>query len=97
MIPPIYDLWPSHNKYMGYKINELDWKYKDLVTERMKLSTMTDIFQDMKLIQPKLKKGDKLYNYNLLGSFINGCVDKYGENKTKFYFDTMFEKFFDYE
>ena len=57
------------------------------------LDKNTTIFEDMENFKDKLVEG-RLDNTDKFAGFVNGCIEKYGEDKTKYYFNTLFYKFF---
>lgn len=94
-LPLIYELWPTKTKKLNMKL-DIEWGVQDLYDDKIDLSNDTDIFDDMKYIKGMLKEGS-YDNMEIVGKFINGCIKKYGEDKTKYYVDVVFNKFFNYE
>ena len=74
----------------------LRWGMQELVEVSIKLENDSTIFEDMIDVKKRLVEGNYL-NANIIGAFINGCVEKYGKEKSKYYVNTIFDKFFNYE
>ena len=94
-LPLIYELWPTKTKKLNMKLN-VEWGMQKIVEVSTKLDSTTDIFEDMKEAKKRLTEGNYL-NANIIAGFINGCLKKYGEEKSKYYVNTIFDKFFNYE
>ena len=43
-----------------------------------------------------LNEGQRFNNGNIIGMLINAMIKKYGEEKTKYYYNYLFERFFDW-
>ena len=39
---------------------------------------------------------DMYFNSEIVGSFINACIKKYGEKKTRYYFDYWFYRYLNF-
>ena len=94
-LPLIYELYPNRNVKLDMKLENLKWESKDFVTDTEELKTETDIFEDIDNFKPQLIEGD-YNNIDRVSAFMNGCIQKYGEEKTKYYFDILFEKAFSF-
>lgn len=95
-IKPLYKLWPKRTKKLDMKIDSFQWKNKDIEDVYMELKEDNDIIQDMEHCKSQFKEGS--YNNNeIYAKFIKGCINKYGEENTKYYFDTIFERYLSWE
>ena len=96
-LPIIYDFLPNKTKRMDRQLENLDWK-KHVAdeTEVIKLDSETTILEDMEKTKDKLIEGN-LKNIQTVAKFTRGCIQKYGEKKTKYYFDNLFYKYFSYD
>jgi len=93
-IPPIYTLWPAKTKKVSYLPEKLDWKNYLIVDGIIELDNNTDIVGDMERCKETFIKGNTVYNNDQLARFVKGCIKKYGEEKTKYYFDYLFKEYF---
>ena len=95
-LPLIYPLWENKTKKLDMKLESISWGNKDLVDYKKVLRSTTSITEDMAEVKNTLIEGDYC-NKDRIGCFINSCLDKYGSQKTQYYFDTLFYKFFSYD
>lgn len=94
-IPLIYDFWPQKKILREtYKKDILKWEHKN-GCKIMKLDKNNTIQEDLRYCSNKLIEGDRS-NYIVLGEFINGLISKYGEEKTQYYFNNLFDRAFNY-
>ena len=56
-----------------------------------------DIIKDLNEVRLMIVAKDAYYHKELIGAFINSCIEKYGEKDTKYYFDYWFDKYLNYE
>lgn len=97
-IKPIYPLWPEKNKKLNMMLEGRAWEFKDDYDVQINLKGETDIFEDMKEFSKILEEGHSSPNMENYYGFVNACIKKYGEEKTKYYFDNgVFYKFFSYK
>ena len=94
-IPPIYPLWPSRTKRVDKQIEDMQWEDKDIVDEAAVLDTTNDIIADLEVLKKQLT--DSPHNRQLFAAFILGCINKYGENTTRYYFDYIMKRYLCYE
>jgi len=94
LIPPLYPLWYGKSKRVEYLPKTLEWKNHLLVDGIMELNEGTDIVEDMEKCKETFIKGKTIYNNDQLARFVKGCLKKYGEEKTKYYFDYLFKEYF---
>ena len=92
LLPPIFDLWPQRTKRLNLDL-DMNWDSIKIYDEKIMLDKNTTIFEDMENFKDKLVEG-RLDNTDKFAGFVNGCIEKYGEDKTKYYFNTLFYKFF---
>jgi hypothetical protein len=78
------------------KLEGLNWEEIYITTEKIELNKDTSIQEDIREYKKVLISGD-YNNIPKIGKFINGCIQKYGEKKTKYYFKFLFNKGFNYE
>ena len=78
------------------KLDELSWELVDMVDGEVQLDSNTSIMEDMESFKSKLVEGD-YGNINKLVEFTKGCIKKYGEDKTKYYFKFLFKRYFGYK
>jgi len=95
-IKPVFDLWPQKTKKLNMKLENLTWDFVSGYDEKMPLENNTIIFEDMENCKKILVEGANT-NIDKIAAFTNGCINKYGEKKTKFYFDILFYKFFSFK
>ena len=94
LIPPLYPLWENRNKKVDMKLNNFTFNnYKLLVVDEVKVSEDTTIFEDMRTFYETLVPG-QLNNRDKMAGFIQALIQKYGEEKTRYFYDTLFEKYF---
>src|SRR3972149_3031022 len=92
-LPPLYKLWPNRTKKLDMKLDNIDWNIIEFVDEEMELKSDTTIQEDLKECKTLLKEG--LYdNKFIVGKFLKGCIKKYGEAKTMYYFKYLIERYF---
>lgn len=94
-IKPVFKLWPKRNKFLD-NWNELIWGNIDLVSGQIELDG-SDEFEDMEEIKKKLVGGEHLSNKTIIYEFTKGMISKYGVERTKYLFDNVFERFFNYQ
>lgn len=95
LIPPLYPVWPRRTKFINYGINDVTWEQIELQDGILKLSVDTDILQDLEQLKKKLII--EVINADLFRQFVKGCIEKYGEEKTKYYFDYVMKRYLSYE
>jgi len=95
LISPIYQFLPHRSKKLNMKLEKLNWALIDIIDDKEKLGQDTDIMKDMENFKGKLIVGD-YENVNRMMRFTKGCLKKYGEKKTKYYFEFLFERYFGY-
>ena len=94
MLPLVYPL-----KNRGQKIYEMYMKnisfdsYK-LINEDIILNKESTIFEDINEYKHKLIENNLVHNSSVIGNFIKGCIKKYGLEKTKYFYDTIFNVLF---
>ena len=96
MIPPLYKLWPNKTKKLNMKLEHLKWENKDLVDNKIELDKETSIFDDLKKCKLLLSEGN-INNPNIVGQFLKGLINKYGEKTAKYYFDYLIPRYLQYE
>jgi hypothetical protein len=95
LIPPLYPLWSKRNKLIDVGINDVTWEQIDLQNGVIKLMEDSDIIEDLQQLKKQLIPG--YINGDLFRQFVKGCIIKYGEEKTKYYFDYIMKKYLSYE
>jgi len=89
LIPPAFSL-TNKNKFYNMCIGKIPFDcYK--LEEEYKLSPETNIFTDISEFTYNLKENNITNNTKWVGQFINGCIKKYGMEKTKYYYDYLFK------
>jgi len=96
LIPPLYKLWPTKIKYVNMELKTLSWGSHLFFKEVMSLPSDTDLLVDLKFCKDQLVVGD-YNNVVRVSYFVNGLIEKYGEEKAKYYFNYLFERFFNYD
>lgn len=100
-IPPVYELWEDL-KTSRNKISDRCYKWS-ILKPTYKLSEEKDILDDLKegkvrLLEKEIKNGNwerwEPHNTTVIGQFIGACIEKYGEKKTKYYFDYLMKRYF---
>lgn len=92
-IKPIFKVLEHRNSLRNVKLEEMQWGIHKLSVETMKLDTITDIKEDMNILAKKLIEGDN-NNIRVVASFTKGCIEKYGEERTKYFMENLFERYF---
>lgn len=98
-LEPIYKLWPKRNKKLNMCLDKIKWEDIKFATGKNKfnITNTSTLFEDLDECKKQLKERDYL-NIDKVLDFINECIKKYGEVKTKMYFDNgIFIKYFSYE
>jgi len=83
--PPLYKLWENKKKTTNFGLNKISYKIKILSKKKINLEEDTTIYEDLKKCKKVLKPKEYAGNGIIIAQFINGCIDKYGEDKTKYY------------
>lgn len=94
-IPPIYTLWSNRTNKQDMKLEGLTWEEHILTDEKIELNESDDIIEDMEKCKKLLVEGD-FNNKIIIRKFTNGCIEKYGEEKAKYYFDKLFYRYFSF-
>ena len=112
-LPPLYQIYSERVcKYVYYDNIEWD-NLKLFLRTTTVLDDDTDMNEDIQLCKFRLRKieeglledheeefaeGLKKAEYHKeIYKFINGCINKYGNKKTRYYFDYIFERMFNYK
>ena len=96
LIPPLFDLWESKIADENFRLDNLDWNNLWMTHgEKISLPVDTDINEDMREAKKLMVRGS-FDNIITLYKFTNGCIDKYGEEKTKYYFTYLFKRYIGY-
>lgn len=97
MLVSPYELWPKRNKKVDMKLNGITFNdYRKIVGEKIVLEEDTTIMDDMQKFSELLIPG-QLNNRDKFAGFISALMNKFGEEKTKYFFDIVFEKYFCYK
>ena len=94
-LPLVYEYWSDRQKVkkMDMKLEDLKFdKMRGMTKETFSLDSETNIMQDMQKVKKELIEGS-FKNKFLIARFINGCIKKYGEQKARYYCDTIMYKF----
>jgi hypothetical protein len=97
-IPLVYDYWSFRDKVkkLDMGIEDLNFDYRLMTDNYYQLGSDTNILQDLFVCKKKLverSNGNKF----IISRFINGCIKKYGEEKTRYYCDAIFYKFLSFD
>ena len=95
MFPPLYPLWPKRTKRMNMLIDDVTWEDVGLEKENYVLQQDTGIIDDLEWLKKQLEENN-FTNIIKFKTFINGCKNKYGEEKTKYYFDNIMKRYLIY-
>ena len=94
---PIYKLWPKRTKTSLKKIQKLYWRNReDTLYPAMKLSEETEVLEDFKICKEQFEEDRPMINNGLAISFLKGLINKYGEERAKFYLE-LFERYFNWD
>jgi hypothetical protein len=94
---PLYlPVYPERTKKRNVLIDEITWNDIFFCEGEQTLDELTDIFEDLEVMRRKLKVGD-WSNIALFKQFVKGCITKYGESKTKYYFEYLMKRHLCYE
>jgi len=91
LIPPLYPVWPKRNGIREIGINNVSWEEIELQSGILTLSEDTDIFQDLEVFKKQTIIG--VINADLFRQFVKSCIKKYGNEKTKYYFDYIMKRY----
>jgi len=96
LIPPVYPLWTRKTKKINYFLEGVN--INDFTSTGNKINLIgKDIFEDMNILKKELIENN-ISNKDKYGDFLLECFKKYGEKKTKYYFDNeIFYKYISYE
>ena len=95
-LPLVYPIWENKTKKLNMKLENISWEIKEYSDKEIELKNDTNIMDDM--IEFKKTLIENSYdNIIILANFTKGCIRKYGEQTAKYYFDTLFYKFFSYD
>jgi hypothetical protein len=97
LIVPLYQVYPNKIKPLNFDIQLLQWEEKDVGTDIIELEEDTTIEEDMTYVKQMLQPNNRWHNINILGKFLRGCTKKYSEEKTKYYYKYLFERFLDWQ
>ena len=93
LIPPLYDLWDFKYCDENFKIDNIKWEDRWIANnKKTNLPPETDIMEDMKGIKLLLEHGS-FGNVEKVYQFTNGCIDKYGVVKAKYYTTYLFKRY----
>lgn len=95
MYPSLYPLWPKRTKRLNMLIDDVTWIEIELEKENYVLQEDTGIIDDLEWLKKQLEE-NKFTNITKFKLFINGCKMKYGEQKTKYYFDNIMKRYLCY-
>lgn len=93
LIKPLYKLWPTSKKRFDSKIEDIKWNNILESKQKLKIYDGSDIDEDMKILKNILIDGDYNNIFVFIG-FVKGCREKYGDEKTKYYFENVFMRWF---
>ena len=94
LIPPIYPLWENRIGKRPVKIENITFDAAMMSTQPLlPLLANTTIEEDMNMFDGMLKDND-YGNIDLYAQFIKACMNKYGEQKIKYYVQYVFPRFF---
>lgn len=94
-IPPIYPAFAHRKTKEDMCEKYWRWDMKDEVDGAMHLDEDSDIMQDMAQCKKLLKPYD-INNNEIIALFVKELIKKYGEQKTRYYYDWLFVRFFCY-
>lgn len=95
-IPLVYDLWPNKTKKRKMCLEDLDFFAHNRYPVGYNLNSDNTIMEDMEWLKNKLKEND-IENRTKVLKFTSGCERKYGSGASKYYFDTLFYKYFTFD
>jgi hypothetical protein len=93
LIPPIFPLNKIRMVKEAFDLN-LDWDMLFLGTNKVELKG-NDMFEDMKTLKDVLFNSSGNYN-NIVYDYTNSMIEKYGEEKVKYFFNNWFEYYLGY-
>jgi hypothetical protein len=95
--PPFFDYSKIFTKRRDVDIDNIDWSMRFLVGgQKIEIEGGEDIERDMQHAKRLLVEGRK-DNNEMVYKFTNACIEKYGEEKTRFYFDNYFKWYLGYD
>lgn len=94
LLPPIYPLWPKRNGVLSIGIDDVTWEQIELQKGIIELNEDSDILEDLESFKKTLIINAK--NVDSFIQFVKGCIKKYGEGKTKYYFDYIMKQYLIY-
>lgn len=93
LIIPVFSLNKLRTVKEVFNLN-LFWNMRFLGVNKVTLNGI-DMFEDMKQLKDVLINSDGNYN-NIVYDYTNSMIDKYGEEKVKYFFDNWFERYLGY-
>lgn len=97
LLVPLYPVYPNKIKPLNFDVQLLQWEEKDVGTDIIELEEDTSIEEDMTYVKQMLQSNNRWHNINILGKFMRGCLKKYGEEKTKYYYKYLFERWLNWD
>lgn len=95
-IPLVYKLKSTWNKKRNVMIDGVNMYWREISQQSYELPIETTIFEDLNWFKSVLKEGMP-DNDVKTAKFINACIIKYGEDKTKYYVENVFVRWLCYE
>jgi len=92
-MPLLYKLYSDRSKKLDMKLEKIDWNTINTFSKNKIILEGADIWEDMESFKKTLIKGN-WKNIDNVADFTKACIVKYGEEKTKYYFDTLFYDYF---
>lgn len=111
LVPPIYDLWP-HKTLKKPILDILEWSELDIVKgdDFSELDIKKNMFSFKKYIRKVLEEEDddeydaacnKVLRtrkiQSLFKKFVKDCIATYGVKATKYYYEFLFDRYFNYQ
>ena len=96
LIPPIYPAFAHRKTREDMCEKYWRWEMKDEISGNMMIDSDTDIMQDMAACKKLLTPRD-IRNNEVIALFVRELLKKYGEERTRYYYKWLFERFFCYK
>jgi hypothetical protein len=95
MMDIIYPLWPKRNKY-NKMYDKIDWDIVNIINKTIELPQNNSLLDDLTLCKNLLLK-NSYKNNEIIYMFTKGMIKKYGNDKAKYYFSKLYDKWFNYD
>jgi hypothetical protein len=94
LMPLVYPLKNKGQKVFDMYIEDIIFDSYKMISEEIMLNKETTILEDINEWKTKLIEHNLTHNSTVIAKFIKGCIKKYGIERTKYYYVTLFQVLF---